>query len=96
MPSILTYAEHRDGALRRASLEVVSEARRLADQLGGGTTVESILIGTGVAPLAATLAAHGADRVHVVDAEELARYATEGYARAVAQADQPGEARRRC
>jgi len=85
MPSILTYAEHRDGALRRASLEVVSEARRLADQMGGGTKVESILIGTGVAPLAATLAAHGADRVHVVEAKELATYATEGYARVVAQ-----------
>jgi electron transfer flavoprotein alpha subunit len=85
MPSILTYAEHRDGALRRASLEVVSEARRLADQMGGGTKVESILIGSGVAPLAATLAAHGADRVHVVEAKELASYATEGYARVVAQ-----------
>ena len=85
MPSILTYAEHRDGALRRASLEVVSEARRLADQMGAGTKVESIVIGTGVAPLAATLAAHGADRVHVVDAKELASYATEGYARAFAQ-----------
>ena len=85
MPSILTYAEHRDGSLRRASLEVVSEARRLADQLGGGTTVESVVIGTGVAPMAATLAAHGADKVHVVEAAELGAYATEGYARVVAQ-----------
>ena len=85
MPSILTYAEHRDGALRRASLEVVSEARRLADQMGGDTKVESILVGAGVAPLAATLAAHGADCVHVVDAKELGSYATEGYARVVAQ-----------
>ena len=85
MPAILTYAEHRDGALRRASLEVVSEARRLADALGGGTTVESVIVGSGVAPLAATLAAHGADRVHVVDAKEMEAYATEGYARVVAQ-----------
>ena len=85
MASIFTYAEHRDGALRRASLEAVSEARRLADALGGGTTVESIVIGTGVGPMAATLAAHGADKVHVVEAPELAAYATEGYARVVAQ-----------
>jgi electron transfer flavoprotein alpha subunit len=85
MPSILTYAEHRDGTLRRPSLEVVSEARRLADQMGGDTKVESVLIGAGVAPLAAQLAAHGADRVHVVDAKELAAYATEGYARVFAQ-----------
>ena len=85
MPSIVTFAEHRDGALRRPSLEVVSEARRLADQLGAGTTVEAILIGEGIAPLAATLGAQGADRVHVVDARELAAYATEGYSRVVAQ-----------
>jgi electron transfer flavoprotein alpha subunit len=85
MPSILTYAEHRDGALRRASLEVVSEARRLADALGGGTKVESVIVGSGIAPLAATLAAHGADRVHVVDAKEMEAYATEGYARVVSQ-----------
>ena len=85
MPGILTYAEHRDGALRRASLEVVSEARRLADAMGGGTTVDSVVIGTGVAPMAATLAAHGADKVQVVEAAELAAYATEGYARVLAQ-----------
>ena len=30
MATILTFAEQRDGKLRRASLEVVSEARRLA------------------------------------------------------------------
>ena len=32
---ILTFAEARDGKLRRPSLEAVSEARRLADVLGG-------------------------------------------------------------
>jgi electron transfer flavoprotein alpha subunit len=83
MPSIITFAEHRDGALRRASLEAVSEARRLAGGLGA--TVQSIVIGSGVASLAAELASYGADRVHVFDDPALGSYATEVFARALAQ-----------
>jgi electron transfer flavoprotein alpha subunit len=83
MAVILTYSEHRDGKLRRAALEAVSEARRLAGALGG--TVESVLAGSGVAGLAAELASYGADRVHVFDQADLAAYATEIHARACAQ-----------
>jgi electron transfer flavoprotein alpha subunit len=83
MPVIITYAEQRDGKLRRASLEAVCEARRLAGSVGA--TVESVLVGSGVAGLADELAAHGADRVHVFDQAELGAYATEPYGRAVAQ-----------
>ncbi len=84
MALILTFAEARDGRLRRASLEVVSEARRLASALGAG--VEAVLIGPGSETLAGELAAHGADRVHVFDAPALAAYATEAYAAALARA----------
>jgi electron transfer flavoprotein alpha subunit len=83
MAAILTYAEQRDGALRRASLEAVSEARRLAD--AGGASVESVVIGSGVAHLAAELGAYGADLVHVVDGPEIAAYASEPYSRALAR-----------
>jgi len=82
MPAILTYAEQRDGKLRRPSLEAVSEARRLAD--AEGASVESVVIGSGVEGLAAALGAYGADTVHVVDHPELAAYASESYARALA------------
>ena len=84
MPGILTFAEQRDGKLRRASLEAVSEARRLAGALGGSVT--AVLVGSGVEGLAAELGAYGADVVHVFDQPELALYATEPYARALAQA----------
>jgi electron transfer flavoprotein alpha subunit len=80
---ILTVAEHRDGVLRRSALEAVSEAARLAGALSG--TVESVLIGPGSAGLAGELAEHGAARVHVFEQPELAAYATEPYARALAQ-----------
>jgi electron transfer flavoprotein alpha subunit len=80
---ILTFAEARDGHLRRASLEVVSEARRLAGPLGA--TVESVLVGPGSEALAKELAARGADRVRVFEDPALAAYATEAWARALAQ-----------
>lgn len=83
MPVILTFAEQRDGKLRRASLEVVSEARRLADATAA--TVATVVIGPGAEGLAGELGSYGADRVHVFDDPGLTRYATEAYARAVAQ-----------
>jgi electron transfer flavoprotein alpha subunit len=83
MPTIVTFAEHRDGKLRRPSLEAVAEARRLADALQA--SVQAVVVGSGVDGLAAELGAQGADTVHVFDQAELAAYATEPYARAVAQ-----------
>jgi electron transfer flavoprotein alpha subunit len=82
MSLILTFAEQRDGKLRRASLEAVSEARRLAGALGG--KVASVLVGSGVEALAAELGSYGADTVHVFEDAALAAYATEPYARALA------------
>ena len=84
MPLILTFAEVRDGKLRRSALEAVSEARRLADALAG--TVRTVLIGSGVKALADEVASYGADEVVAFDDPALAAYATESYARALAQA----------
>jgi electron transfer flavoprotein alpha subunit len=83
MPGILTFAEQRGGKLRRPSLEALSEARRLAGELGG--SVETVVIGAGAEALAAELGSYGADRVHVFDDAALGAYATEPWARAVAQ-----------
>ena len=83
MPSIVTFAEHRDGKLRRPSLEAVAEARRLADALRA--SVQSVIVGSGVEGLAAELGGQGAEIVHVFDQPELAAYATEPYARALGQ-----------
>jgi electron transfer flavoprotein alpha subunit len=83
MPTILTFAEQRDGKLRRASLEAVSEAKRLAAASGGD--VECVLVGADADELVAELASYGAKRVHVFGDGALAAYATEPYARALAQ-----------
>jgi electron transfer flavoprotein alpha subunit len=84
MATVLTFAEQRDGKLRRASLETVSEARRLAAALGA--RVAAVVIGPGGEALADELAAYGADAVHAFEDAGFAAYATESYARALAQA----------
>ena len=74
MPGIVAFAEHRDGKLRRPSLEAVSEARRLTGSLGGPVT--AVVVGPGTEGLAAELASYGADKVHVFDDPAFGAYAT--------------------
>ena len=83
MSAILTFAEARDGRLRRASLETVSEARRLAGSLGA--SVVTVVIGPSTSSLAGELGSYGADRVFAFEDEALGSYATEAWARALAQ-----------
>ena len=82
MPGILTFAEQRGGTLRRSSLEVVSEAKRLAGAIGGG--VSTAVVGPGSEGLAAELASYGAEKVHVFDDAAYGDYATEAWAAVVA------------
>jgi electron transfer flavoprotein alpha subunit len=84
MAVILIFAEQRDSKPRRASLETLSEARRLAGPLAASVT--AVAIGPGSAALAPELTAQGADRVIVFEDPGFASYATEPFARALAQA----------
>ena len=81
MACVLTFIEQRNGAIRKASLEALSEATRLAT--ANGLTVCAVLIGHGVTDKAAGLGAYGASLVYVADEERLARYSSEGYAAAI-------------
>jgi electron transfer flavoprotein alpha subunit len=84
MASILTFAESRNGDLRKVALEAVTAARQAADSAGGGE-VHAMLIGApGIAGRAEALGRHGADRVFVVEHPELARYNPEVFAASVA------------
>lgn len=80
MSSIFVYVEHRDGAVKRASLEAIAAVRAM-----GADTVHGILVGSGVKDLAATLGAHGADRVTVAESESLALFSGTGTAKVVAE-----------
>ena len=81
MAGILVFIEQRGGNIRKASLEALSEAKRLAS--GAALPVSAVLVGHGIGAKAAELGAYGAGKVFVADEERLARYSAEGYAAAV-------------
>ena len=80
MACILTFIEQREGSIRKASLEALSEARRLG--AANGLQVCAVLVGHGLAAKVAELGKYGAAKVYVADEEKLARYSSEGYAQA--------------
>jgi len=61
----------RDGEVRKASLQALSEAKR---QGGAGGTVTAVLPGSGVGDVAAGLGVWGAEKVFVADDPNLLRY----------------------
>ena len=79
---VSVVAELKDGAARKITLEMLAEARRLADASGSGS-VALIAPGAMAAGEAERLASQGADRILHVEGESLQGYATEVYAAAV-------------
>ncbi|HEX7118128.1 MAG TPA: electron transfer flavoprotein subunit alpha/FixB family protein [Longimicrobiales bacterium] len=84
MPNILAIAEQREGVLRKVTHEVVSEARRVADALGG--EVHVLLLGpSGVGDSAAELGRYGADRVLVGESGGFAQSNPDGATAIIAE-----------
>jgi electron transfer flavoprotein alpha subunit len=79
---VLAFAESRGGKLKKASLEVVSEAARLAKKLGGDAA--AVVAGEGAEGLAAELGAYGVSRVVVLEGGDLKNYNGDVYGKAVA------------
>lgn len=80
--NIWVLVETASSAPLPASLEVMGQARELADQIG--VYVYGILLGEGVEPLGQELFAYGADRVLVADDPALAEYQPEIYVQVLA------------
>ena len=81
MPDILVVAEHRNGSLADGSLEILGEARRLADRAGYG--LHAVVVSNDVSTLAPRLA-QWADKVMAVKTEKLEHSLAEPYQRALA------------
>jgi electron transfer flavoprotein alpha subunit len=77
MGSILLVAELQKGALREASYELVSFAKKL------GGDVNSVVIGSGIAGEAEAFAKRGGGKVFVADDPALASYNVDGWAKAI-------------
>ncbi len=83
MAGIFAFAEAREGEIRKTAHEVVTAARRIADEMS--EEVHAVVLGgSGVASGAEDLGRFGADRVFVGESDALARYSPEGYATVVA------------
>jgi len=77
---MLVIIEVRDGKIKKASLEALSEARRQ------GAELSACLIGDAVAALAPELAAYGAQAVYTAEDARLKLYSPRAYTRAAAAA----------
>ena len=82
--AVIGYVEWRGGEFRKSAYEVVSEAKRLAKELG--TDAVAVLIGKGVREKAAEFAAYGADRILVADSEQFEYFVPDVYVRLLQQA----------
>jgi electron transfer flavoprotein alpha subunit len=75
--AVWVIAEQIDCHLQSVSLQLIGQARKLADQLE--TSVEAILLGDNIEQQARRLMAAGADRVYLGNAPELEVYQPELY-----------------
>jgi electron transfer flavoprotein alpha subunit len=86
---ILVFIEQRNGNIRKASLEALSEAVRQAS----GGPVSAVVIGHNVKPLADQIKQLQPGKILVVDGADFAGYSTEGYAAALTAAIQKEQPR---
>ena len=78
---VWVYAEQIDGKLADVSLELLGRGRELADQLS--VKLGAVLAGRSVAEAAKELGAFGADKVYVVDNDDLEIYQTNSYTKVI-------------
>jgi electron transfer flavoprotein alpha subunit len=79
---ICVFSEVKDGKIKKVTFEILSEAKKLAEKLGVGTS--AILMGQGVEPLAKELGYYGADKVYLIENESLKNYTTDAYSSTIA------------
>jgi len=74
---ILVVAEVREGELKKVTLEMIGKGREIAQALGG--TVNVVVMGSGVSPLADMVCRYGVKKVYLADDPALKNYAPQGY-----------------
>jgi electron transfer flavoprotein alpha subunit len=82
--NILVYLEIQGNKTKKASLEALSEAKRLAASSGG--TVIAVTAGSSVAETVQKAAAHGAEKVYALENGDLEHYVPEAHVAAVVEA----------
>ncbi len=80
---VWVFCEQRQGKLMPTDFELISEGRKLADELG--VELCGLLLGDKVEGLAKELGGYGADKVYVCESPMLKNYTTGGYTTAICQ-----------
>lgn len=80
---VWVFCEQRQGKLMPTDFELISEGRKLADELG--VDLCGLLLGDKVEGLAKELGGYGANKVYVCDSPMLKNYTTGGYTTAICQ-----------
>jgi electron transfer flavoprotein alpha subunit len=81
---ILVFIEQRNGQIRKASLEALSEAQRHQGLSGG--IVTAVIIGENIKALATQVGKYKPAKIILVDGPEFGSYSAEGYTEALHQA----------
>ncbi|HTX56491.1 MAG TPA: electron transfer flavoprotein subunit alpha/FixB family protein [Candidatus Acidoferrales bacterium] len=72
MKNVLVYVAHKNGVTPKVTFEMATQARKLADQLGG--KAHALVVGAGSSALAQTLRSYPLDTVHVNDDTDVDAY----------------------
>ena len=72
MKNVLVYVQHKNGQSPKVTFEMATEARKLADALGG--KAHAIVVGSGSSQLAETLKTYPLDVVYVNDDADVDKY----------------------
>jgi len=81
--AVLGLVEHEAGTPDETTLEMLTMARGIAEEIG--TKLGVVLFGTEVEPVVDKLSAHGVDEVHHVSHEQLNGYAPKAWGEGIAQ-----------
>lgn len=81
---VWVFCEQRQGIIMSTTLELISEGRKLADELD--TKLYGILLGDDVKKNADSIGGYGADGVYVYESPMLKDYTTEGYTKVITEA----------
>lgn len=83
MAGVLVFAEQKGGKFRQVIFEMLGEGKKIAQHLG--EELQAVVVGQGVGQLSGPLAEGGADKVFLIENDQLSAYTTDGYSKALAE-----------
>lgn len=83
MSGVLVFADQKNGKFRQVIFEMLGEGKKIAQQLG--EELQAVVVGKNIGSYAAPLAEAGADKVFLIENEQLGVYTTDGFGKALVE-----------